>query len=122
MLYTLGAYRGKLIEECGPLYFYLGDLCWKPCGVIFPGNFIDTANKYQEGQTERWLGEFIQKRGKRDDLVIATKYSLPMPSGSVALCGNSKKNMMQAVLKSLERLQTHYIDLLYGKLSCQLSI
>ncbi len=32
------------------------------------GNFIDTANKYQEGQTEEWLGEYITKRGIRDEV------------------------------------------------------
>lgn len=79
------------------------------------GNFIDTANKYQEGETEEWLGDFIQKRGKRDDLVIATKYSLPMPVGSVTHVGNHRKNMFQALQKSLERLQTDYIDLYYGR-------
>ncbi len=32
------------------------------------GNFLDTANKYQEGQTEEWLGEYITKRGIRDEV------------------------------------------------------
>lgn len=90
-------------------------LCCQLSDVLFPGNFIDTANKYQEGETEEWLGDFIQKRGRRDDLVIATKYSLPMPTGSVAHCGNNRKNMMQALQKSLERLKTDYIDLFYGR-------
>lgn len=77
------------------------------------GNFIDTANKYQEGETEEWLGQFIKKRGGRDELVIASKYSLPSPIGNVNFCGNHRKNMFHALEKSLERLQTSYIDLYY---------
>ncbi len=39
------------------------------------GNFIDTANAYQKGQTESWLGEWIAGRRNRDQLVLATKYT-----------------------------------------------
>lgn len=78
------------------------------------GNFIDTANKYQEGETETWVGEMVQKRGGRDGLVISTKYSLPLPLGNVNFCGNHRKNMFFALENSLKRLRTDYIDLYYG--------
>eukprot|EP00803_Ostreobium_quekettii_P001440 evm.model.scf_2809.2 EVM.evm.TU.scf_2809.2 scf_2809:10118-15886(-) len=77
------------------------------------GNFIDTANKYQEGETEEWLGDFVQRHGGRDELVIASKYSLPLPMGNVNFAGNHRKSMFQALEASLKRLRTHYIDVYY---------
>jgi len=77
------------------------------------GNFIDTANFYQAGQSEEWIGEFIETKNLREDLVIATKYSIPTKVGSVNLGGNSRKNMFSAVKSSLQRLRTTYIDILY---------
>ncbi|MBW4497532.1 MAG: aldo/keto reductase [Oscillatoria princeps RMCB-10] len=78
------------------------------------GNFIDTSNRYQESQSEQFLGEFIHPN--RDSLVIATKYSLfdgmsegKDPNG----CGNHRKNMFRSVEGSLKRLKTDYIDLLW---------
>lgn len=75
------------------------------------GNFIDTANKYTEGQSETLLGEFA--KGRRDEVVIATKYTLSMrpkdPNGS----GNHRRNMVRSVEDSLRRLKTDYIDLYY---------
>ncbi|TGO13417.1 hypothetical protein BTUL_0070g00470 [Botrytis tulipae] len=41
------------------------------------GNFIDTANGYQAGQSETWLGEWMKSRDCRDEMVLATKYSSP---------------------------------------------
>lgn len=38
------------------------------------GNFIDTAVNYQDGESEQWLGEWMQSRGRRDEIVLATKY------------------------------------------------
>lgn len=40
------------------------------------GNFIDTANNYQNGESERWIGEWMEERGVRDQMVIATKVGL----------------------------------------------
>lgn len=77
------------------------------------GNFIDTANKYQEGETEEWLGEFIARRSIRDEIVLASKYSLPLPMGNVNFAGNQRKNMFQALENSLKRLKTHYLDVYY---------
>lgn len=39
------------------------------------GNFIDTANGYQEEESEKWLGEWMESRGLRDQMVLATKVS-----------------------------------------------
>ena len=52
-------------------------------------------------------------RGRRNRFVIATKYSLTMRPGDPNASGNHRKNMMQSVEDSLERLDTDYIDLLY---------
>ncbi len=75
------------------------------------GNFIDTANRYTEGSSEKYLGEFIQ--AERNNLVVATKYSLYTKRGSANDGGNHRKNLVQSVEGSLKRLNTDYIDLLY---------
>ncbi len=73
------------------------------------GNFIDTANFYTNGTSERFLGDFIQR--DRQSVVLATKYSNVAPGNDPNAAGNHRKNMMQAVEASLKRLQTDYIDL-----------
>src|SRR5271169_4515622 len=73
------------------------------------GNFIDTANFYTGGTSEKLLGEFMQ--GHRDSVVLATKYSNAAPGNDPNAAGNHRKSMMQAVEASLKRLQTDYIDL-----------
>ena len=75
------------------------------------GNFIDTANFYAQGESERVLARSM--KGRRERLVISTKYSLTMGMGDPNAAGNHRKNMMQAVEASLKRLETDYIDLLY---------
>ncbi len=75
------------------------------------GNFVDTANFYAGGESERLLGRLLQER--RQQTVIATKYSLIMRQGDPNASGNHRKNMLQSVEASLQRLQTDYIDLLY---------
>ena len=76
------------------------------------GNFIDTANFYgQMGQSEALLGKFV--KGRRDRLVISTKYSLTTSPGDPNASGNHRKNMVRSVEDSLGRLQTDYIDLYY---------
>lgn len=75
------------------------------------GNFIDTANRYTEGSSERIIGEFIHNN--RDQFVIATKYSLHDNLTDVNASGNNRKNMMRSVQQSLRRLQTDFIDVLY---------
>jgi aryl-alcohol dehydrogenase-like predicted oxidoreductase len=73
------------------------------------GNFIDTANVYTNGTSERFVGEFIH--GHREGAVLATKYSNAAPSNDPNAAGNHRKSMMQAVEASLKRLQTDHIDL-----------
>mgnify|MGYP002633177401 CR=1 FL=1 len=75
------------------------------------GNFIDTANKYHEGESERIVGNLVSD--DRDRYVIATKYSLSMASGDPNASGNGRKNLVRSVEGSLGRLGTDYIDLLY---------
>ena len=75
------------------------------------GNFIDTANQYTNGTSETMLGKFIV--GQRQNLVIATKYSVAMRPGDPNSGGNHRKNMMQSIDESLKRLDTDYIDLFY---------
>ncbi len=75
------------------------------------GNFIDTANRYTEGTSERFLGDFIAH--DRDAFVIATKYTLYDRTDDLNAAGNSRKNLMRSVEGSLKRLNTEYIDLLW---------
>jgi aryl-alcohol dehydrogenase-like predicted oxidoreductase len=73
------------------------------------GNFIDTANKYTNGTSEKYIGEFIAS--ERERFVLATKYSLSMRDGDPNASGNHRKNMVQSLEASLKRLKTDYIDL-----------
>jgi len=75
------------------------------------GNFIDTANKYTNGTSEKYVGEFIST--DRDQYVLATKYTLSMNPDDPNSSGNHRKNMVQSVEASLKRLGTDYIDLLW---------
>ena len=75
------------------------------------GNFIDTANNYTNGTSEKFVGEFT--RGKRDHFVIATKYTLSESPTDPNFGGNHRKNMRRSVEGSLRRLDTDYIDLLW---------
>lgn len=77
------------------------------------GNFLDTANRYTEGISEEWLGDFMKASGKRDEIVMASKYSLHTKSGRINDSGNHKKNLVQSLEGSLKRLKTDYIDLFY---------
>ncbi|KAJ5648634.1 hypothetical protein N7490_005006 [Penicillium lividum] len=82
------------------------------------GNFIDTANSYQDEQSEEWIGEWIAKRQNRDELVLATKYSSSYKSHKKDKIqsnygGNGAKSMRVSVDLSLQKLQTSYIDLFY---------
>ncbi len=76
------------------------------------GNFLDTANRYQNGTSEKIIGEFVSQRD-RDFFVIATKYSLYDNLTNPNASGNNRKNMMRSVEASLKRLNTEFIDLLY---------
>ena len=75
------------------------------------GNFIDTANMYTGGTSEKFVGELV--RGRRDRFVIATKYTNSTDFDDPNASGNHRKNMVAAVEKSLERLGVESIDLLW---------
>lgn len=72
------------------------------------GNFIDTADVYTGGTSERLLGEFISS--ERDRYVVATKFTAGPHASDPNASGNSRKHMRRAVEASLKRLGTDYID------------
>ncbi len=75
------------------------------------GNFIDTANVYNFGSSEKMLGKFLKEDGQRDRVVLATKFTFNLSPGDPNGGGNGRKSIYQAVEASLHRLQTDYIDL-----------
>lgn len=75
------------------------------------GNFIDTANRYTDGTSERLVGEFVAS--DREHFVVATKYTLFNREGDPNAAGNHRKNMVQSLEASLKRLRTDYVDLLW---------
>lgn len=76
------------------------------------GNFIDTANFYTHGHSEKIIGDHIGRdRAKRHRLVIATKFFGNMRVGDPNAGGAGRKNIYWACEESLRRLQTDYIDL-----------
>ena len=75
------------------------------------GNFIDTANNYTNGTSEKFVGEFVKR--DRDHFVIATKYTLTERKQDPNFGGNHRKNMRRSVEGSLQRLGTDHIDLLW---------
>lgn len=80
-------------------------------------NFIDTANFYGQplndghgqGTTERILGKALKE--KRERVILATKFTLPMDSQDPNAHGGSRRHIMQACEASLRRLGTDHIDL-----------
>ncbi|KAF9995450.1 hypothetical protein BGZ80_001365 [Entomortierella chlamydospora] len=82
------------------------------------GNFIDTANFYQNEESEKWLGEWMASRDNRDQIVLATKYSTSFKSHQQEKIqsnygGNGAKSMRISLEASLKKLQTSYVDLFY---------
>ncbi|MDF8264494.1 aldo/keto reductase [Luteipulveratus flavus] len=71
-------------------------------------NLVDTADAYATGESEEIVGRALQ--GRRDDVVLATKFHLPMGEDP-NMRGNSRRWIMRAVEGSLRRLQTDHIDL-----------
>ncbi len=77
------------------------------------GNFLDTADGYTGGNSERMLGKFLRESGTRQRMVLTTKFTFnaggerPDPNAG----GNQRKNVLRAVEGSLQRLGTDYIDL-----------
>lgn len=88
--------------------------------VAAGGNFIDTANNYQNEQSETWIGEWMKERGNRDQMVIATKFTTDYRSYDVGkgpqaanFSGNDKRSLHMSLRDSLRKLQTDWIDILY---------
>jgi aryl-alcohol dehydrogenase-like predicted oxidoreductase len=73
------------------------------------GNFIDTANYYARGESERIVGKLI--RPERERWVLSTKYTLTMRPDDPNGGGAHRKSLIQSLEASLGRLQTDYVDL-----------
>lgn len=76
------------------------------------GNFVDTADHYTGGTSERYLGGLL-RGARRDRFVIGTKFTLQTELDDVNSAGNSRKNLVKSIEDSLRRLQTDRIDLLW---------
>lgn len=90
------------------------------------GNFIDTAVNYQLGESEQWLGEWMEDRGRRDEMIIATKFTGQQSAAEQRqkegkfkgqgvmkdnYGGNSAKNIHTSIERSLRNLRTTYLDI-----------
>jgi aryl-alcohol dehydrogenase-like predicted oxidoreductase len=76
------------------------------------GNFIDTANVYTKGHSEKIIGDFIGRdHSRRDRVVIATKFFGNLFPGDPNGGGAGRKTIVSSCEQSLRRLQTDYIDL-----------
>jgi aryl-alcohol dehydrogenase-like predicted oxidoreductase len=73
-------------------------------------NFVDTADMYNQGESERVVGKAIA--GRRREVVLATKGRQPMGSGPNDR-GGSRLHLMRALDESLQRLNTDYVDIYY---------
>lgn len=77
------------------------------------GNFIDTADAYQFGQSEALLGSLMQ--GRREDFVLATKFTNgAVPNANRLVTGNSRKALVASAEASLRRLKTDRIDIYWA--------
>ncbi|KAK7753646.1 hypothetical protein SLS62_004268 [Diatrype stigma] len=103
----MGACDRKTTEEILDFYYAQG------------GNFLDTSNNYQDEESEAWVGDWMRKRGVRDQMVVATKYTTVFRGAHrddeivANFTGNGAKSLHTSVNASLRKLQTDYIDLLY---------
>ncbi|MBB4010533.1 aldo/keto reductase [Allorhizobium taibaishanense] len=80
------------------------------------GNFLDSANGYQEGQSEMVLGDLLA--GRRDEFVLSTKFAVKTTADSgLLVTGNSRQAMVLSVDASLKRLKTDRIDLYWAHVS-----
>jgi aryl-alcohol dehydrogenase-like predicted oxidoreductase len=76
------------------------------------GNFVDTANVYTFGHSERIVGDYLkQKQVRRDELVLSTKFYCNLFPGDPNGGGAGRKALIQQCEASLSRLQTDYIDI-----------
>lgn len=72
-------------------------------------NFFDTANSYSDGSSEEILGRALKEFARREEIVVATKVYFPLTNLSQGL---SRKNILQSIDDSLQRLGMEYVDLL----------
>lgn len=93
---------GKSEEEARPIFRKY---------VEEGGNFVDTADFYTAGESERLIGKFIAETGERDRLVLTSKFTNSVVPGDPNAGGNGRKHMIRSVEASLRRLGTDYLDL-----------
>ena len=74
-------------------------------------NFLDTANAYQKGLSEEYVGETLSRNGKRQGIVLATKVHFRISEDDPNAFGNSRRHILEQCETSLRRLKTDYIDL-----------
>jgi aryl-alcohol dehydrogenase-like predicted oxidoreductase len=74
-------------------------------------NILDTANVYQLGLSEEYVGKALRRNGKRDKIILATKVHGRMDDNDPNSAGNSRKHIVDQCEASLKRLQTDYIDI-----------
>jgi aryl-alcohol dehydrogenase-like predicted oxidoreductase len=108
---TLGA--GTFGEAWGPGWTVAEPVARKLFSAYLDSgsNTIDTADMYQGGTSEEWIGKFLKERGGRDRVVLATKFSMGMHQGDPNGGGNGRKHILEACEASLRRLKTDYVDL-----------
>jgi aryl-alcohol dehydrogenase-like predicted oxidoreductase len=128
MKYNYFGDTGLVVSElCFGTMTFGGEGYWKPIGSLKQDdanilvkasvdggiNFIDTANVYSYGESERLLGNALKQTGiSRNDLVIATKVRGRMGAGQ-NYAGLSRYHILQSVDESLGRLQLDHVDILY---------
>ncbi len=104
MTFGPGAEWSRSEAECRPVF---------DAFVEAGGNFIDTANMYTGGESERIVGRLVQS--DRERFVIATKYANAVPgSGNPNAAGMHRKSLVQSIDASLQRLGVDYIDLYFA--------
>jgi len=84
--------------------------------MSFRANLESSASNYQNGENEMWIGEWMEQRGIRDEIVLATKYTSPWRRHNenelqANYVGNNAKSLRISVEASLKKLKTDYIDL-----------
>jgi aryl-alcohol dehydrogenase-like predicted oxidoreductase len=92
------------------MFGYFGNGDQAECGRMVDAaldagiNYFDTSDVYSHGESETILGKALAKR--RGDIILATKFSLPMGGANPNMKGNSRRWIMKAAEDSLRRLGT----------------
>src|SRR5438067_6000593 len=74
------------------------------------GNFVDTADVYTDGTSERIVGAWMRERANRERVVVGTKFTFNKSRGDPNAGGNGRKHIVRALDASLVRLGTNYVD------------